>query len=551
MDKNNKTYTIGIDFGTLSARAGLVDTAKGHILGFQEFVYPHGVMDERLPDGQPLPADWALQDPRDYWQALAETIPALLRACGIEKEAVVGLALDFTSCTQLPVDVQGNPLCQKEGFRTNPHSYVKLWKHHAPQKYAERINQLAQERQESWLPRYGGRTSSEWAFSKMLETYSQAPSVFEAAHQFLEAGDWLVQRLTGKTQGSGVMAGYKALWSREEGYPSPDFLEAVQPGFSRALDKLPHTLLPVGSPAGHLTPEAAAHCGLTTQVVVASALIDAHTAMAAVGKPEDGRLLMILGTSNCHILLSHKEIPVQGICGYMKEGVAPGFYAYEAGQPCTGDGLDWFLHNLVGRVTQEKAQVQGKDLHTYLGELARQKPPGQSHLLALDWWNGNRSILSDSDLSGVLVGMTLQTKEEDIYRALVEANAYGARKILETLEEAGLPVEQVIATGGIAHKDPFSMQIYADVLNRPVGLATTTQGSVLGAAIYGAVAAGVYPDFETGAKAMGGYVPAVFHPRKKESTIYNTLYQAYLELHQYFGKTSPLMHKLKSLSQEE
>ncbi len=287
MDKNNKTYTIGIDFGTLSARAGLVDTAKGHILGFQEFVYPHGVMDERLPDGQPLPADWALQDPRDYWQALAETIPALLRACGIEKEAVVGLALDFTSCTQLPVDVQGNPLCQKEGFRTNPHSYVKLWKHHAPQKYAERINQLAQERQESWLPRYGGRTSSEWAFSKMLETYSQAPSVFEAAHQFLEAGDWLVQRLTGKTQGSGVMAGYKALWSREEGYPSPDFLEAVQPGFSRALDKLPHTLLPVGSPAGHLTPEAAAHCGLTTQVVVASALIDAHTAMAAVGKPED------------------------------------------------------------------------------------------------------------------------------------------------------------------------------------------------------------------------------------------------------------------------
>ncbi len=534
-------YTIGLDFGTLSGRAVLVSAEDGRELGYKEYVYPHGVMDRTLPDGRPLKPDSALQHPQDYLDVPEKTIPALLAECGVDKEAVIGIGIDFTACTVMPVYADGTPLCMTDAYRGEPNAYVKLWKHHAAQEYADRINATAEARGEAWLKRYGGKTSCEWAFAKLLETYVEAPDVYRAADLCLEAGDWMVMQLCGKLRRSACMAGYKALWSREEGYPSRAFFEAVAEGFGGAAEeKLRGEVVAAGAPCGYLTKEAAARIGLTEKTAVSAAVIDAHAAVPSLGGDCEGKMLMILGTSTCHISLSKSLAYAEGICGVVRDGVMPGYYAYEAGQACVGDCFSWFMHNCVPESVSEAARERGMNLHRYLRSLAEKKRPGEGRLIALDWWNGNRSVLSDTTLSGMIIGLNLNTRPEDLYRALIEATAYGTRKIVENYEQNGIPVREVYATGGIADKDPFTMQIYADVLNRPIRIAGASNGPALGSAIFASAAAGRaaggYDDPFEASRAMGKLRDTVYSPISENVEAYRLLYAEYERLHDYFGR---------------
>ncbi|MDR1262750.1 MAG: ribulokinase, partial [Oscillospiraceae bacterium] len=460
-------YAIGVDFGTLSGRALVVDAATGAELGSSVLEYRFGVMDEKLPTGKKLGMDWALQHPLDYIDVLKETIPEALRQSGASADDVIGLGIDFTACTLLPVTVDGTPLCFMPEWADNPHAYVKLWKHHAAQDQANRVNALAEKRGEKWLPRYGGKVSSEWALPKILQVLEEAPDVYDAANYFIEAGDWVVWQLTGRQSRNACMAGYKALFHKRDGYPSKAFLRELNPRLENLVeDKLGCAISPLGVKAGETTGDAAL-IGLKPGIAVAVANVDAHvTAPAAKAAP--GAMLAIMGTSTCHIIAGSEEKTVPGMCGVVEDGVYPGYFGFEAGQSCVGDHFAWFVENCMPAEYAEEAQTRGVSPHVLLTEKAERLKPGESGLVALDWWNGNRSVLVDVDLTGLMIGMTLATKPEEIYRALIEATAYGTRVIVENFRESGVAVDSFIASGGIALKNPMMMQIYADVLRMPI-----------------------------------------------------------------------------------
>ncbi len=534
-------YAIGVDFGTLSGRALLVDLESGAEAASAAYDYPHGVMDEALPGGARLGRAWALQDPQDYLDVLAHTIPAVLREAGVAREEVVGVGTDFTACTMLPVKADGTPLCFLPEYKNRPHAYVKLWKHHAAQDKADRLNQTAQERGEPWLKYYGGKTSSEWAIPKLWQLLEEDEALYRAMDRWIEASDWIVWQLCGREVRSSCAAGYKALYRRQSGYPSPEFFRALDPRLEHVVDeKLSRRLAPLGGCAGFLTEKAARLTGLAPGTPVAVGGVDAHACVPAAGIDGPGRLLAIMGTSTCHMVMSREELPVPGICGVAQDGILPGFFGYEAGQACVGDHFAWFLQNCLPAAYSEAAKAQGKNLHQYLREKAQGQRPGESGLLALDWWNGNRSVLSDGGLTGLLLGMTLQTKPEDIYRALIEATAYGTRLIVENYRSHGVPVEEFIASGGIARKDPMTMQIYADVLNMPVKSASSAQGPALGSAIFASVAAGSarggWDDLYQAIRALGSRVDAVYRPIPEHTAVYGRLFSEYLTLHDYFGR---------------
>jgi len=544
---------IGVDFGTLSGRAVLVNVANGEELASAVYEYPHAVMDERLPDGTELGPDWALQHPQDYLDVLAHTIPDVLKKAGVSAEDVIGVGTDFTACTVLPVTDDGTPLCFLPEWEHNPHAYVKLWKHHAAQAQANRLNAVALERGEKWLSRYGGKISSEWLFPKLLQIVEEAPEVYAAMAHFVEASDWIVWQLTGVQTRNSCAAGYKAIWSKSEGYPSEDFFEALHPAMRNVIaEKLSCPVTPLGQRAGGLSEKAAALTGLRPNTPVAVGNVDAHVCVPAVKIESPGKMLAIMGTSTCHMLLGNKEVDAPGICGVVEDGILPGFFGYEAGQSCVGDHFAWFIDNCLPASYVDDAKKQGKNLHAYLREKAERLFPGESGLVALDWWNGNRSVLVDADLTGCMLGMTLQTKPEEIYRALIEATAYGTRKIVETFRQSGMDAEEFYASGGIPQKDPMTMQIYADVLNMPVRIAGSLQGPALGSAIFGAVAAGSalggYDSVIDAARVMGKLKDTVYMPDKKRAAVYDKLYDEYTILHDYFGRgANDVMKRLKAI----
>ncbi|MDR1569067.1 MAG: ribulokinase [Oscillospiraceae bacterium] len=542
---------IGVDFGTLSGRALVVDVETGAELASAALEYRHGVMDESLPGGKKLGLDWALQYPLDYMEVLEKTVPEALRLSGVSADDVIGLGIDFTACTLMPVKADGKPLCLMPEYADNPHAYVKLWKHHAAQAQANRINALAAERGEPWLKRYGGKISSEWAFPKILQTLEEAPEIYAAADYFIEAADWVIWRLTGKQTRNACTAGYKAIYHKRDGYPSKAFFKALDPRLENVVeDKMSCAISPLGTKAGELG-DGARLIGLNPGTAVAVANVDAHVTMPAV-KGEPGALLAIMGTSTCHILVSKEERAVPGMCGVVEDGVYPGYFGYEAGQSCVGDHFAWVVENCAPAAYVEEARVKGVNLHSLLTEKAEKLAPGESGLVALDWWNGNRSVLVDVDLTGLILGMTLQTKPEEIYRALIEATAYGTRKIIETFRAAGVAVESFIASGGIALKNPMLMQIYADVLRMPIRLAGSAQGPALGSAIFGAVAAGQarggYDSVFDAARAMGKLKDTVYRPNERSADIYDKLYAEYSILHDTFGTgVNDVMKRLKAI----
>lgn len=512
------TYVVGVDFGTLSARALVVDARDGAELGTAVFAFPHGVI---TPEPQ-----WALQDPADYVAALRTCVPEAVAAAGIDPGDVVGIATDFTASSPLPVRADGTPL-----------GHVRLWKHHAAQPHADRINALARDRGEPWLARYGGRISSEWAVAKALQVLDSEPELYARADRWIEAADWITWQLCGRETRNAALAGYKAI-HQDGAYPSAEFLGELDERFAGFAAKLDGPLMPLGARAGALTPQAAAWTGLRPGIAVAVGNVDAHVTAPAAQAIDPGRLLMIMGTSTCHVMSADELAEVPGMCGVVRDGIVPGLYGYEAGQTGVGDCFAWL------------ADLTGGE-HERLSALAAAQEVGAHGLLALDWLNGNRSVLVDHELSGVIVGLTLATRAEDIYRALVEATAFGTRVILDAFADAGLPPRELIAAGGLI-QNPFVMQVYADVTRMPLHVIGSEQGPALGAAMHAAVAAGLHPDIRAASAAMGTLVRDAFVPDERRADAYDALYERYVRLHDHFGRGGDdVLHALRAVRPRE
>jgi len=550
-------YAIGVDFGTESGRTVLVDVSTGRELASSMHVYANGVIDETLPGTTiALEPDWALQDPNDYLEVFKTTIPAVLAESGVNPNDVIGIGIDFTSCTMLPTTANGTPLCFLPQWRTHPHAWVKLWKHHAAQPEANQLNQIARELGYTFLDRYGGKISSEWFFPKAWQILDEAPEVYAAADRLIEAADWVVWQLTGVETRNACTAGYKAIWSKRDGFPPNAFFKALDPRMEHIIDeKMSRTLCPLGAQAGSLTEEAARWSGLKQGTPVAVANVDAHVVVPAATVFEPGRMVIIMGTSNCHMLLGAQERDVPGICGVVQDGIIPGFAGYEAGQSCVGDSFAWFVEQCVPASYISQAEARGLNIHQLLEEKAALLQPGESGLLALDWWNGNRTILVDIDLTGLLLGLTLATRPEEIYRALIESTAYGTRMIIENFETHGVPVKEIVAAGGLPERNTLLMQIYADVTGRPIYLMGTSQGGAFGSAMHAAVAAGSqtggYASIFEAAKHMAHLRQEAFTPIPAHQSIYDRLYGEYVTLYDYFGRGSnDVMKRLKRLREE-
>ncbi len=534
-------YTLGLDFGTESARAVLVDVATGETAATAVQPYDDGVIDTTLPGGgNPLPPDWALQNPADWLTALEATVREVVRQSGIDPESVVGMGIDFTACTVLPATADGVPLCSLDSFRQRPHAWAKLWKHHASQPQADRINELAAQRGERWLARYGGKISSEWLIPKALQILEEDAEIYAAADRIVEGADWVVWQLTGCLTRNSCAAGYKATWHKVDGYPSADFLAALQPEFEDLYSKkVAGTILAPGERAGGLTLAWAERLGLPEGTPVAAAIIDAHAAVLGGGVSGPGVMFMIMGTSTCHMLMADREVLAEGISGVVEDGIVPGLFGYEAGQPAVGDIFAWFVENGLPAAYCREAEQKGQSLHDMLAQKAAALRPGESGLLALDWWNGNRSTLVDAELSGLLLGCTLATRPEEIYRALIEATAFGTRRIIESFTDQDLPVHSIVTGGGLT-RNALLLQIYADVTGRELAVAGAEQVSALGAAMLGAVAAGEHGGgYESLSQAVAHMAlpPArVFQPVPKNRRVYDTLYGEYRRLYDHFGR---------------
>jgi L-ribulokinase len=539
---------VGLDFGTASVRAVVVETATGLERGTAVSAYRHGVIDRVLPGSNvALGPDWALQHPSDYLESAADAVTAACRAANVAAAAVVGIGLDFTSCTILPIDASGRPLCLDARFASRPHAWVKLWKHHAAQPEADRLNELAAARGEAFLADYGGRTSSEWLCPKVLQIVDEDPEVYDAASGFVEAGDWVAFELCGTLVRNACAAGYKGLWSRERGFPGA-FFAALDRRLDSFVEKLPGEIVPPGRRIGGLRPAMAERFGLRPGTAVAAPIIDAHSAVPGCTVVTPGRMVMVLGTSTCHMLLADRHARVEGVAGVVADGIVEGWYGYEAGQAAVGDLFGW--------CAREWTDGAGRAEEVRFAELERAATDagvGARGVLALDWWNGNRSVLANADLSGLLVGLTLSTTKGDVYRSLIEATGFGTRRILESFAREAIGVGELVAVGGLALRSPLLLQAYADITRLPIRLAASANASATGAAMLGALAAGGraggHDKLLAAAECMARLLDRSVEPRAAASDAYDELYAHYVTLHDYFGRGNPLMARLRRMRQ--
>ena len=547
---DDSAVVIGVDYGTLSGRAVVVRVSDGVELASAVHAYSHAVIERALPSGRTLPPDWALQVPSDYVDVLKIAVPAALAASGVSADRVIGLGTDFTACTVLPALADGTPLSELPEFADEPHAYVKLWKHHAAQSHADRINAAAHEQKQPWINRYGGKLSAEWALAKGLELFEDAPEVYARAEHFIEAADWIVWQLTGEYVRNACTAGYKEV--RQDGaYPSEQFLESLSPGFGGFIrDKIEQPVKELGQLAGRLTAEAAGWTGLPEGIAICVGNVDAHVTSAAARALDPGQMVAIMGTSTCHVMNSDQLGEVPGMCGVVDGGIVQGLWGYEAGQSGVGDIFGWFIDSGVPESYRLAAESRGLGMHEYLTELSAEQAVGATGLIALDWHNGNRSVLVDHTLSAVIVGQTLATRPEEVYRALLEATAFGTRTIVEAFESSGVPVTELIVAGGLL-KNALLMQIYSDVTRLPLSVIGSEQGPALGSAIHAAVAAGAYPDVRTASAAMGRVERNAYQPDESRAKVYDALFAEYALLHDYFGRGgNDVMHRLRDLRRE-
>jgi L-ribulokinase len=550
-------FALGIDYGTESGRVVVIRVRDGEEIASVIVPYPDGVIDEKLPGGPKLEHDWALQNPRDYLLVVEKGVPRALKAAKVKAEDVVGIGTDFTASSPMPTKRDGTPLCSLTGHRKHPHAWVKLWKHHAAQPEANRINEVGRERNEEFISIYGGKYSSEWFFSKLLQVLDEAPEIYDATDRFIEAADWIVWQLVGEEKRNACTAGYKAMWVKGKGFPSREFFRALHPRMENVVEeKVGTRFYPLGEKAGGLTAFWAKKTGLAEGTPVSIGNVDAHVAVPATTVVCPGSLVMIMGTSICHMLLGTERQMVEGMCGTVEDGIVPGYWGFEAGQSAVGDIFAWFFENGVPESLHREARKRKAHFTQELERRAAALKPGESGLVALDWWNGNRSILVDVDLTGVLVGATLATRAEEIYRALIEATAFGTRTIVEAFESKGVAVKELVACGGLPEKNKLLMQIYADVTGREIRLAKRLQTcSALGAAMHGAVAAGRagggYDTIFEAAEHMAQTQRLTYRPRPEHHEVYSRLFAEYRTLHDYFGRgANDVMKRLKALKRE-
>ncbi|WP_316669516.1 ribulokinase [uncultured Propionibacterium sp.] len=547
---SDRKYVLGIDFGTLSGRAVVVDAADGEQLGTHVTEYPHGVMDHTLTagDGRVLPPEFALQNPGDYIKVLRESVPAAIADAGVDPGDIVGIGVDATSATVLLTDAGGTPLCEKPGFEDDIHAYPKLWKHHGAQNQATRLVKIAEARREPWLARYGGVLSSELLLPKVLEVVEMAPMVYEAAEVIVDLVDWLTWRLTGSLAAAAGDSGYKRML-QDGAYPSREYLEAVKPGFGDVYEKkMSYPIVPLGSRVGGLTGEFAELMGLPAGIAVAAGNIDAHVVVAGANAVRPGQLTAILGTSSCYIINDRQYHDCPGVFGIVDGGAVDGYWGFEGGQTAVGDIFAWFIDTCVPAAYENEAAERGITVHELLVEKSRGQEVGEHGLVVLDWHNGNRSILADARLSGLVLGQTLATRPEDVYRALLEATAFGCRVIVDNFEEHGIGVDEIVAAGGLL-KNAYYMQLLADVTRRPISVSLVEQTGALGSAVFAAVAAGVYPDVFAAADAMTSVERNAYVPNEETAEQYDVLYGIYRQLHDLFGNYSGVspMHQLKDI----
>jgi L-ribulokinase len=504
--------------------------------------YPHGVIDRALPGtGTRLGADWALQHPSDWTHVIEVGVPAALEAAGVTGEAVLGLGVDFTSCTVLPADAAGVPLCLIPDYSEHPHAWPKLWKHHAAQPIADRLTAVALEREEDFLGRYGGRISSEWYFPKLIELWLEDRAVYDASAAFLEATDWIVWWLTGTLTRQATTAAYKAMWSAQDGLPSDAYFAAAYPGFDHPAEKLGDAFAALGTSAGSIRPELAATLGLPETVSVAVGNVDSFVSVPGAGVSDPATFVVVIGTSICSMVLADTEVRLPGITGVARDGILPGWFGYEAGQVAVGDMLAWFTRTLL----------EAPDAFAELEAAASHIAPGASGLVALDWFNGNRSILADADLTGMIVGLTLQSTRAEIYRALIEAIGFGNRRIVDNFREHGVAIESIVAVGGIAERSPLAMQILADTSGLTVSVPGSGEVPARGAALFGAVAAGAFSGIDAATAAARPAAARSFTPDPSAVAVYAEVYGIYRELYELFGeRQAGLMHRLKRIATE-
>ena len=534
-------YAIGLDFGTNSVRALVVDVRDGRELSSFAWPYAYGNAGIIVDPANP---DVARQHPADYLAGIEAAVKQALEFAAEDGEfstrRVIGIGVDTTGSTPLPVDVNGVALALSPQFASNADAMAWLWKDHTAHAEAAEITALAEGKRPAYLAKCGGRYSSEWYWAKLLRCARVAPAVFDAAHTWVELADWVPAVLTGTTRPDSIRrgvcaAGHKAFYNASwGGYPDVEFLGALHPGLARVRRTLPNRAVTIAESAGGLSAEWAAKLGLSAGIPVAVGAFDAHLGAVGAGVGE-GTLVKIIGTSTCDIMVSSMErdlCDVPGLCGIVQESVLPGFYGLEAGQSAVGDIFNWW----VG-VIQPGGEEEGS--HEKLTRAAEKLQPGRSGLLALDWHNGNRTVLVDQRLTGAILGLTLHSSPAEIYRALIESTAFGARVITERFEEFGIPVRRVVNCGGIAARNPLVMQIYADVMNRPVAISRSTQTCALGAAMAGAVVAGAerggHADFASASKAMTGVQDKVFTPIAANVAVYEQLFRLYRKLHDAFG----------------
>ena len=547
-----KKYTVGIDFGTLSGRAVVMDAFSGKALSSAVCEYPHGVIDQELPSGKQLPKKSALQNAGDYIEVLSTVVRQVLEKACISSEDILGVGIDFTACTVLPVDRELRPLMFDDIYKDEPHAYVKLWKHNSAVRESDDINRLAMSRNEKWLDNYGGKTSAEWIFAKLLQIKREAPKIYENTYMLMNAADFVTYLLTGEVATGLSFAGYKELWNEESGFPSKEFFCELDPDMENVIgSKICDNIVKPSIPVGYINKSGAELIGLPVGTPVATPVIDAHASMPALGLCEDGTLMMILGTSGVYLVHSKEKRNILGIYGCVKDGVIDGLYTYEATQATCGDHLDWFVNNCVPEVYTQGARAEGVSIHKYLRDKASRLRVGESGLLCLDWYNGNRSVLNDLGLTGALFGLTLQTRPEEIYRALIEGTAFGARAIIDNFVSGGVKISRIVASGGIAEKDSMFMQIMADVLGREITVSEVKLSASVGSAIYAAVAAGVYEDITEASKRLGAWEGKTYYPIAENSATYDKLYIEYMKLYDHYGRGgSDLLKKLKHISAE-
>ena len=528
-----RKHTIGLDFGTNSVRAIVVDTADGKAKGSAVFNYPHGDMGVVIDPKDP---HVARQHPADYVAGIEFTIAEALKQAGaVVAATVVGIGVDATGSTPIPVDAEGEALALTPAFAENPNAMGWLWKDHTAHREAAEITAAAKTEHPEYLAKCGGTYSSEWYWAKLLRCARVDRSVFDAAYTWVEMVDWIPAVLTGTTAPQRLKrcicaAGHKAMFNPSwGGYPAADFLASFDDGvLSGVRESLPDTAVTVADTVGTLTAEWAAKLGLPEGVSVAGGAFDAHLGGVGSGiKP--GTMVKVIGTSTCDLAvlpLDHELDDIPGVCGVVPESILPGNYGIEAGQSAVGDIFNWYVHKL---------QPGGGVDHGQLNVAAETLKPGESGLLALDWHNGNRTVLVDQQLTGMVMGLTLHSSPGEIFRAWVEATAFGARMIRDRMVAYGVDINQVITCGGIAIKSPMLMQIYADVFDCPMLVSASEQTCALGSAMAGAVVGGVYADFTAAAAAMTGIREKRYLPIPENVVVYERLFGLYKRLHDLFG----------------